>query len=177
MPDWFDTFRPVVAGIVAAIAVGFLARFGFRSQPDRTGWRHIRPGGMHWFGLIGCAAFAALALYVRLFVGSARVDAEEQMKWAELLAAGMSLGTLVSLWQISRIHRAAIHWRGATLRYNDATGVQRTRPMNEVAGMRSRWTGTVELAFKDGTSLLLDQYAKGVPELCEQLAEFATQAD
>jgi hypothetical protein len=171
MSGWSNFLSPLLAGLAGAISVALLARFGITASPDREGWRHIRPSVMHWIGMGGSAAFASLVLYVRLFVGSARADAETQMMWANLIIAGFTIGALVSLWQIRRIQRGDVHWRGSTINFTDADGRQRIKPMTEVAQMQRRWTGTIVVTFGDGSELLLDQYAKGLPELWNRIVE------
>lgn len=171
MSEPMNYLSPLLAGLAGAVGVALLARFGVRAYPDREGWRHISPSQMHSFALWGSAAFAGLVLYVRLFVGSARADAETQMMWANLIIAGFALGALVSLWQIRRIRRSNVHWRGTTVRFIDAAGHEQVKPMTEVAAMDRRWTGTIAVIFEDGSILSLDQYATGVPELCQQIIE------
>jgi hypothetical protein len=171
MQSWIDFLSPLLAALAGATGVALLAPLGTAARPDRQGWHHIRPSVMHWLGLFGSAAFASLMLYIRLFVGSARADAETQMMWANLIIAGFSVCTLISLRQIRRIRRGDVQWRGTTILFTDAAGTERVKPMTEVAGMDRRWTGTVAVAFGDGSELLLDQYAKGVPELWNRIVE------
>lgn len=171
MQSWIDFLSPLLAGLAGGTVAALLARLGASARPDRQGWHHIRPSMMHWLGLSGSAAFASLMLYIRLFVGSARADADIQMMWANLIIAGFSLCTLISLWQIRRIRRGDVHWRGTTILFTDTAGTERVKPMTQVAGMDRRWTGTVAVSFGDGSLLLLDQYAKGVPELWNRIVE------
>jgi hypothetical protein len=177
MAGWSDFLSPIVSGLAGAAGVAILAQFGLRSKPDRHGWRRIRPSAMHWTALIGSAAIACLVLYIRLFVGSARADAAQQMVYAELLVAGFAIGTLVSLWQIRRILRTNAFWRGSTLCFDTADGRDAILPMTEVAQMDRRWSGTVDVRFSDGTLLRLDQYATGVPELWNRIVEVNEQLD
>lgn len=177
MSGWMSFLSPLLAGLAGAIGVALLARLGIAASPDREGWRHIRPSAMHWLALGGSAAFAALVLYIRLFVGSARRDAETQMMWANLIIAGFTVATLVSLWQIRRILRSNVHWRGTTINFTDSIGREQIKPMSEVVGMERRWSGTIVATFGDGGSLLLDQNAKGAPELLNRIIELGDGPD
>jgi hypothetical protein len=171
MAGWSDFLSPIFSGLAGGIGVAVLARFGLRAKPDRHGWRRIRPSAMHWIALIGSAAIASLMLYVRLFVGSARADAEQQMFYADLLIGGFTIGALASLWQIRRILRTNASWRGATLCFDTADGRNVILPMSEVAQMDRRWSGSIDVRFNDGTLLRLDEHATGAPELLNRIVE------
>lgn len=171
MADWFDTLRPVLSGLAGGAVVVLLARFGASAVPDRQGWRSIRPSAMHWVGVVLGGGLTALLLYVRLFVGSARADAEHQMRILTLLIVAFAFCTLVSVVQFRRVVRSGVQWRGTAMVFRDRAGRSVTRLMTEVAGMDRRWTGTVRIAFEDGSELKLDQYARGVPELWERIVE------
>jgi len=60
------------------------------------GWRVVRPGGMHGSCFVGRWAFATLVSWAWLFVGSARRDAEAQMRWALLLISAFDIASAVS---------------------------------------------------------------------------------
>jgi hypothetical protein len=80
-----DHVTPLPLALVAAVHVACLVASAtvLRAPPSRvSGWRVVGPSSVHWFAFIGCWALAAMISWVWLFVGSARDDAEMQMRHA-----------------------------------------------------------------------------------------------
>ncbi|MEO8723811.1 MAG: hypothetical protein ABI395_09885, partial [Sphingobium sp.] len=75
-------------------------------------WQVVRPAGAHWFGLFGSWGISAIVTWVWLFVGSDRLDADQQMFTALLLILGFGAGAAWSAIYIAQLRRAAIRWRG-----------------------------------------------------------------
>lgn len=171
MQWWINLLVPFIAGLATAAAVGLLVRALFRPPPERRGWRRIAPSGMHWSGVVLSAGIVGVMLYVRLFVGSARADAETQMQYLTLLVVAFGLCVLVGAMTIRSIVRADVRWRGSKLDYAAPDGSRITKDLAEVLGMKRGWTGHVLIGFADGDVLKLDGYAAGVSELCTNIIE------
>ena len=175
MQWWIDLLSPIVAGVAGALAAGFVVRSLFPPPPERQGWRRIKPSGMHWSGVVGGSGLVCLMLYVRLFVGSGRADADFQMQMLSLLILAFAICVLVGAASIRTIIRADVRWRGASLDYAGPDGARVTKSLEQVVGMERRWTGHVFIGFADGDVLRLDGYADGVTELCSRVIEIDEQ--
>ena len=86
--------RLVVFALAGAIVV-LLTYLGARSKPDQRGWRPVKAGAMHWFGVTLGGGLTGLFAYVWLFVGSSRADAEEQMAILFWLIVAFGVGTII----------------------------------------------------------------------------------
>lgn len=168
MQWWIDLLAPFAAGLVFAGAGAAAARILADPPPGRD-WTRIRPGGLHWSAVILGSGLVGLMLYVRLFVGSDRADAEAQMQILVLLLLAFALCTALCLRQMRAIVRADIRWRGRRLEHAGVDGNRIARDLGDVVGMRRRWTGEIEIAFTDGHVMRLDSQAAGVPQLCERI--------
>ena len=162
---------PILAGAAGAAGTYGLARLGIKALPDRRGWRQVRPSAMHWFGLVGAGCLVCLMVYVGLFIGSARPDAEFQMRMLWLLVGGFSLSAAVCLWQMRAINAANVSRRGSQIAVAWPDGARQLRNMAQVAGMHRPWFGSVRIAFEDGAEIRLDPHATGVPELWNRIVE------
>lgn len=172
MTGWLSFLSPILAGVAGATVTAAIARRAMkRTVPDRLGWHHVRPSAMHWTALVGSSGAVALCLYIRLFVGSARADAEFQMQVLNLIIAGFAICIAITAWQVAAILRQRLHWRGQQIAREVAGGELEIRSMRDVIEMHRSWNGTVRLAFVDGTVLKLDQYATSVHELWERVVE------
>jgi hypothetical protein len=167
--EWFDTLRPVLAGVGGALGVWALSRFTLRAKPDQRGWRSLKPGAMHWTGLTLSSGLVALFLYVRVFVGSSRTDAASQMAILNLLIVGFGIGMAVTAWQMRQMVRTDAHWRGSKLKWRDPTGAEQVRSLDQVSGMRRNPFGRIAITFSDGAVVRVDPYATGAAELCDRI--------
>jgi hypothetical protein len=109
MTGWLEFLLPVSCGAATALLVGALARLATRSPPALGGWRYLRPGAMHWTGVLLGGGLVGLMLYVRLFVGSNRADAASQMAILSGLITAFASLSMVCLWQMTRIARTDVH--------------------------------------------------------------------
>jgi len=163
---------PLLSGFAGALATHRLARLAARSRaPVRHGWRRVRPGAMHWTGLVLAGGLVGLMGYVGLFVGSSRPDAARQMQILRGLVAAFAVGGTGCLWQVRAICRADIAWRGTRIAYTGPDGARHERPMQDIAAKAQGALSAPRLTFPDGTVLKLDPYATGVGDLLERIAE------
>lgn len=175
MQWWIDLLSPFAAGLAGATAIGLLVRALYPPLPERQGWRRTKPSSMHWIGVTGASGIVCLLLYVRLFVGSARSDAESQMQILTFLILAFAVCVVVGAVTIRSIIRADVRWRGNKLDYAGPGGARVTKDLEQVVGMERRWSGHVLISFADGDVLKLDGYADGVTELCSRIIEIDEQ--
>jgi hypothetical protein len=168
---WIELLSPFGAGLIGAATIGLLVRALFPPPPDRHGWHRIAPSGMHWAGVVGGGGIVCLLLYVRIFVGSARADAEFQMQALILLTLAFALCVVIGVATIRTIVRDDVRWRGTSLDYAGPDGARIAKDLAQVVGMQRRWSGHVLIAFADGDVLKLDGYADNVTELCARIIE------
>jgi hypothetical protein len=142
-----------------------------RAAPAQfPGWRVVRPGGTHWFCFVGCWAFATLVSWVWLFVGSARRDAEAQMRWAVLLILAFGIGSAVTGFYIAELRRRALRWRGTSIRWRKR-GRDVGQDMANFEGFRRAFSGLFHLRFRDGTVLTLDLHSRNAEEFAAAISE------
>jgi hypothetical protein len=119
---------------------------------------------MHWFAFLGCWALSTLISWVWLFVGSARHDADEQMRYALLLVLAFGAGAAWSGLYIARLRRAALRWRGTAIRWRER-GRDIDEDMTDFDAFRRAFSGALHVRFRDGTILKLDPYARNAEDL------------
>jgi hypothetical protein len=166
-----DILRHIVSGAIGFVVLAYLTNKSLRSPPDRDGWHRIQPSTMQWVALLGSGALASLMLYVRVFVGSSRADADSQMMAANGLIAGFFLSSAFVFRQIKITQRLNVFWRQSTLCFTTSDGRERLLPMTDIIGIRESWSGWLALRCKDETIIWLDQYARGTRELCSRIVE------
>jgi hypothetical protein len=152
---------------VAALVVALLAVASARARPDPKGWRALRPGAMHWTALLLGLGLSGLFLYVLLFVGSSRADAERQMAILFWLTLAFALGTLLAGLQTLATSRRRARWRGDTLAFRQG-GAECSRRLDEVVTIGPSPFG-MRLTFADGGAVDLDPYATGASELFDRV--------
>jgi hypothetical protein len=74
------------------------------APPQSPGWRVVGPSWTHWFCFVGSWAFSAL----KLFVGSARRDAEVQMAYLLALIFAFGAGAVLSGSYMVRLRRTSL---------------------------------------------------------------------
>lgn len=163
-------YRQVLIMVVSGLAVTFLAFLGYRARPGKQGWRRIEPSPMHWFGLLLGGGLVLLFLYVRLFVGSSRADAESQMRILTGLIVAFGLGVVICGHTVLRIRRMAFEWRGGAFAWS-THGQRIARTADELTRVHRSALGWVVLTFADGATLKLDENARGSLELVNAIAE------
>src|SRR5262245_51113866 len=170
-----DYVSPMPLALVAAVHVACLVASVavLRAAPsDFPGWRVIGPGGTHWFCFAGCWAFATLISWVWLFVGSARHDAEVQMRYALLRIFAFCSGSAWSVFYIAALRRTALRWRETTIRWRKR-GSDVVQDMADFDAFRHAFSGLLHLRFRDGTILKMDLYSRNAEELAAAISERA----
>src|SRR5262245_10486636 len=167
-----DYVTPLPLALVAAVhGACLLALAGlFRSAPRFEGWRVVGPSGMHWFCFAGCWAFATLISWVWLFAGSARHDAEAQMRYALLLVFAFGTGAAWSGFYIAQLRRTALRWRGTAIQWRQR-GREIVEDMADFDAYRHAFSGALHLRFRDGAILKLDLYARNAEDFTIAIAQ------
>ena len=169
-------YRQILIVATSGLVVCGLAYLGFSARPRRHGWWRIEPSPMHWTGLSLGGGLVPLFLYVRLFVGSSRADAQFQMNILTGLIVAFSLGVALCAWSVGRVRGLAFEWRGNLLVYN--RGSERAaRTVLELTGVRRSALGWLVLSFDDGETLKLDEHARGSYEFLRSVSECRPDLD
>jgi hypothetical protein len=159
----------LVGALVAyftSVGVDILVNRDRYAKSDRHSWQRIVPGAKHWISLAGLLFLTATLFCLRTIVGSAREDAAHQLQVMNGMVLFMAACSIGCLWQIRRIHRANVCFRYSMLSYSNRAGIERLRPMTEVAAISQDAPGKLIIMFVDDESLTLDPDAKGITELC-----------
>ena len=148
----------VVVAVHVACVLASLAIVRTRT-PDFPGWRVVGPGGIHWFCFVGAWGMATLISWVWLFVGSARSDAAQQMRWALLLILVFGVCAAWCGFYIAVLHRMALRWRGSAIRWRQRRR-EVVQDMTDFDAYRRALSGALHLRFRDGTILKLDLHSR-----------------
>ena len=111
-------YRYLLIMAVTGSILSLLGFLGYRTRPDTKGWRRVVPSPMHWTGLCLGSGMVLLFLYIRLFVGSARSDAQNQMTILTGLIVAFAIGVAICGWTVVRIRGMALEWRGDAFAYS-----------------------------------------------------------
>lgn len=133
----------------------------------------LRPGAMHWTGLLLSAGLGGLIGQVVLDVGSSRADGATQMQIAGWMALAFAGGALLSLWHMRRIVRAKVCWREGIVRFRAADGMVTERPITQIREQGQSPSGWFVAQFGDGAELRVDPYARGAETLIDHITDLA----
>lgn len=172
MQWWIDLLSPFAAGLLLAGAAALLAHFGLERRKPPRGWRKVGPGPMLTAAVLGCAALTGLMTYVRLFVGSTRADAEQQMLILTVLIAAFAAGAIYSCLIVRKVLKSDLRWQKGRLNYAGADGQRITRQFAEVAGIDPRPLRDLDcrIWFDDSTWLDVASIAGNARDMLEAIA-------
>lgn len=136
--------------------------------PQFPDWQVLRPARTHWFSLFGCWGFSAIVTWVWLFVDTDRFDAGQHKFTALLLILGFGAGAVRSAICIAKLRRAAIRWRADEICWQ-SKGRDVCQKITDFKGVSEAWDGVINIHFRDGTILKLDQYALSAISVFEAL--------
>lgn len=167
-------FSGIAASILTPMIVGWVANRTRDVAAGRDGWHRVRPSGGQ-YGMIGaCAGFTLLLFYVYFFVGSARADAESQMKILSVLASAFLAMTLWAIW--STFHES-VEWQGGAIRVRSIFGGERRASIDslETIGFASVQSVFL-LRFRGGQVVKLSPYMHGTRQLLQHIDRVAPGA-
>jgi hypothetical protein len=160
----------VVLGLAQLATLLAFAGLMFGRPRPIPGWRTVDAGGMHWFCFLGSWVFATVLSWVWLFVGSARGDAEHQMRILLGLALVFAITAPFTGFYMIMLRRKALRWRGTSIRWRKG-GRDFEEDMRDFEAWRHPLSGLLHLRFGDGTILKLDMYARNVEDLAVAISE------
>lgn len=94
----------------------------------------------------------------------------QALGWIIVFLAACAVGCA---YQIQRIRRSNVYWRGSMLCFTDAKGSERLRSMTEVVTISEDQFGRLVVQFEDSEAVTLYTDAKGVAELCGRIVEIS----
>ena len=160
-------------GLLLAAHASALAALGallVTPAPVFRGWRVVGPGGTHWFCFVGSWVFGAVISWVWLFVGSARSDAEFQMRvafWLSVIFTAAGAGTgFYAVW----LRRTALRWRGSVIRWRQS-GRDVEQKFADFDAIHRGLDGRLHIRFADQTILKLDWHARNAEDLLVRFSE------
>ena len=115
---------------------------------------------MHWTALVLGGGLALLFLYIRLFVGSSRPDAESQMNSLTGLIIAFTIGVALTAWSTLRIHRLAFEWRGRAIAFTNGKDERVDWSIDDLTAVRRSRLGWFVLTFADASTAKLDVQAR-----------------
>jgi len=159
-------FIVVAIAIMALLLWGWVLSMG-PFQANQEGWNILRPSPSLYMVLAGAAAFSLLLIYVRLFVGSARPDADEQMLFCLLTAAGFIFLACILAYQM---FWKSVQWKGRALRTIPILGSPGQFNLDDLewVGCRTK-AGMFDLHFRTGNVVKVSVMMKGTRELLDSL--------
>jgi hypothetical protein len=160
----------VVLGLAQLASLLAFAGLMLGRKRPIPGWRAVEPGGMHWFCFLGSWVFATVLSWVWLFVGSARNDAEAQMRYLLILALVFGIAAAFTGFYMLMLRRKALRWRGTSIRWRKG-GRDLEEDMRDFEAWRRPVSGLFHLRFSAGTILKLDMYARNAEELAVAISE------
>jgi hypothetical protein len=164
-------FRYLLVMAVVGLSTAGLSWLGYRAPERRHGWRRLEPSPMHWFGLVVGCGLVLLFLYVRLFVGSSRADAEHQMNILTGLIVAFAAGVLACGWAVVRLRRLGLEWRGSWLAWRGHRGERVVQAIGDLRSVGRTPLGFIVFAFESGAIVKVDEHARGTVELLERIGE------
>jgi hypothetical protein len=165
-----DLTRAIIIGLVSGAVVLALSLVGRRAPVDQQGWRHVKPGALHWTGIGLGLALCLLMSWIRLFVGSSRADGETQMTILTGLIIAFASLTIATALAVHALRRRDVRYRGQRLSFQGPDG-RETREISRILAVRHTLWGQAVLSFDDGTILRLDPNASGAQDLLDRISE------
>jgi len=158
----------LVIALVVMTVQALLYRLQRRKAAVRNGWRYLTPGPMVWTGLVLGVAMTGLFSYVYLFVGSARADAEFQMKM--LLALTVAFNILTILIAYSTVVEE-VRWNATEIQRRTWLFSRRAMNWPQLAAFGVEMSGYWWIRTYDGPKIRFSPYSNGFDQLVRQVAD------
>jgi len=159
----------VALGLTVQALLYLLLRLARRRRAQvHDGWHYLRPGAAIWIFLPVSLGFTGLLMYMYLFVGSARADAETQMKVLFLLCLVFSLITIHIAYTtaVERVRWNETHIERRTLFFET-----RSMGWHELARAGAERSGYLWIASFHGPKIRFSPYSNGAGELIAKVGQ------
>ena len=157
----------VIAAAVMTVQA-LLCRLQRRNASIRDGWRYLTPGPMVWTGLVLGIALTGLLSYVYLFVGSARPDAEFQMK--VLLGLTVSFNLVTILIAYSTVVEE-VRWNETEIQRRTWLFSRRAMTWPQLAAFSIEMSGYWWIRSYHGPKIRFSPYSNGFDQLVRKIAD------
>ena len=157
----------VIAAAVMTVQA-LLCRLQRRNASIRDGWRYLTPGPMVWTGLVLSIGLTGLLSYVYLFVGSARPDAEFQMK--VLLGLTVSFNLVTILIAYSTVVEE-VRWNETEIQRRTWLFSRRAMTWPQLAAFSIEMSGYWWIRFYHGPKIRFSPYSNGFDQLVRKIAD------
>jgi len=157
----------VIAAAVMTMQALF-CRLQRRNASIRDGWRYLTPGPMVWTGLVLGIALTGLLSYVYLFVGSARPDAEFQMK--VLLGLTVSFNLVTILIAYSTVVEE-VRWNETEIQRRTWLFSRRAMTWPQLAAFSIEMSGYWWIRSYHGPKIRFSPYSNGFDQLVRKIAD------
>ena len=156
----------LVIAVVVMTVQALLYRLQRRNVAMRDGWRYLTPGPMMWTGLVLGFGLTGLFSYIYLFVGSARPDAEFQMKM--LLALTVSFNLITLLIAYSTVE---VRWNETGIQRRTWLFSRRAMAWPQLAAFGVEVSGYWWIRSYDGPKIRFSPYSNGFDQLVRKIAD------
>jgi hypothetical protein len=157
----------VIAAAVMTVQA-LLCRLQRRNASIRDGWRYLTPGPMVWTGLVLSIGLTGLLSYVYLFVGSARPDAEFQMKM--LLGLTVSFNLVTILIAYSTVVEE-VRWNETEIQRRTWLFSRRAMTWPQLAAFSIEMSGYWWIRSYHGPKIRFSPYSNGFDQLVRKIAD------
>ena len=157
----------VIAAAVMTVQA-LLCRLQRRNASIRDGWRYLTPGPMVWTGLVLSIGLTGLLSYVYLFVGSARPDAEFQMK--VLLGLTVSFNLVTILIAYSTVVEE-VRWNETEIQRRTWLFSRRAMTWPQLAAFSIEMSGYWWIRSYHGPKIRFSPYSNGFDQLVRKIAD------
>lgn len=149
------------------MVIGWLANAARDVETGRDGWKRVRPGGGISAIIIAAATFSLGAFYIYFFVGSARSDAESQMRACLGIAMAFGLGAVALTFQA---FWSSLSWQGRTIRRTTLAGSERMARIDDIVSIDySTLRSSFLIRFADGWKVEANPYMHGTRQLLQHI--------
>lgn len=175
MQPYVTTSGLLALALPLLIAIVLVA-FSVHLRERRKGWSHVTPGLSYWLPFVLGLGLALLITWVWTFVGSARRDADFQMRVAWWLALAFGLMSTWCAWRIFGLERQSMRWRGDKIAWKEGSKLVE-RSLVGAASITTNFVGQSVVKFTGGECLRLDASAQNSSELIARIEELNGLAD
>lgn len=158
----------LVIGAAVMTVQAILFRLQRRNAPMQDGWRYLAPGPMVWTGLVLGFGLTGLFSYVYLFVGSARPDAEFQMKMLLILTVSFNLLTVLIAYSTVV---EEVRWSETGIERRTLLFSRRAMTWPQLAAVGIEMSGYWWIRSYEGPKIRFSPYSNGFDQLVRKIAE------